>query len=117
MYAWKSHCPQLWLTSRWAYGTTTLVAFVGPDGEAEFAQSSSGVRQGDPLAPFFFSIAIRDSLSALKDHLTSLAPNSPPPNILAYLDDIVILTDDPSIINHVADLLASHHSSYRWEWG
>jgi hypothetical protein len=38
-------------------------------------------------------------------------PDSPPPIILAYLDDIVILTDNPSTIDHVDDFLASRHYS------
>jgi hypothetical protein len=41
----------------------------------------------------------------------SKTTSSPPPIILAYLDYVVVFTDDPSTINHLADFLASHHSS------
>jgi hypothetical protein len=78
--AGKKYCPQLWRTSKLAYGSSTLVAFIGADGKVELVESTSGVRQGDPLAPFFFSLAVRDTLSALKDLLTSLSPDSPPPS-------------------------------------
>jgi hypothetical protein len=72
-----------------------------------------GRRQGQPSRrpPFLFSLAIRDTLSALKPHLTTLFPAPYPPIILAYLDDIVILINNPSTIDHVADFFSSRHSS------
>jgi hypothetical protein len=61
---------------------------------------------------FLFSLATRDTLSALKAHLTTtLSLTSSPPIIFAYLDDIVILTNDPSTIDHVAEFLSSQHFS------
>jgi hypothetical protein len=73
----KKYCPQLWRPARWAYGTPTDVAFFGADGEVEFVQSSSGVCQGDPLAPFFFSLA----------HATPSPPSrtTSPPSIPTHL--------------------------------
>jgi hypothetical protein len=109
--AGKKYCPQLWRTSRWAYGSPIAVAFFGAEDAYDVINSTSGVRQGDPLAPFLFSLAIRDTLSALKDHLASLSPDYPPPIILAYLDDIVILTNDPITIDHVTNFLSSRRSS------
>jgi hypothetical protein len=109
--AGKKHCPQLWRTSNWAYGSSSSVAFIGADGEMMRVESSSGVRQGDPLAPFLFSLTIRDTLSDLKEHFASLSPDSPPPIILTYLNNIVILTNDPLTIGHVDKFLSSRRSS------
>jgi hypothetical protein len=74
--AGKKYCPQLWRAPRWAYSTPTTVAFFGTDGDVELVQSSSGVRQGDPLAHFLFSLAIRDPSPPAK---TTSPPSAPTP--------------------------------------
>ena len=63
-------------------------------------KSSSGVRQGDPLGPLFFCLAIRLWLEKLVDHL---GPNH---CILAYLDDIHIPSANVGALATVKTLMS-----------
>jgi hypothetical protein len=67
----------------WAYNSPSLLITEG----LEALASAEGVRQGDPLGPLFFSLALRPTLERLQKQL-------PKAQIVAYLDDIFIL--DPS---------------------
>ena len=60
--------------------------FAGPNGQATRIDSSQGVRQGDPLGPLLFSLAIRPFLEDLSKCIGSEH------SLFAYLDDIFILS-------------------------
>ena len=78
------YAPTLYRAARWAYSSPSLL--VTHTGET--LASAQGVRQGDPIAPLLFSLAIRPTIESLQLQL----PNS---TIVAYLDDIYILNKDP----------------------
>jgi hypothetical protein len=91
------HAPSLYRAARWAYNDETPLVVSG-DGEPVLLFSSQGVRQGDPLGPLFFSIAIRNTLDSLLSNLGSGYA------ILAYLDDVYLFAEDPGAL-----VLAARH--------
>jgi hypothetical protein len=77
------YAPTLYKATKWAYNyPSILVTHAG-----ETLASAEGVRQGDPIAPLLFSLAIRPTL----EHLLKKLPKA---TIVAYLDDIYILNRD-----------------------
>jgi len=54
--------------------------------DGSIIKSESGVRQGDPLGPFFFSIAIQSILRSIDDAKRC--------NVAAYMDDIFLYGED-----------------------
>lgn len=95
----------LYRVARWAYGTPSDLLLRGCAGRIEGLKSAQGVRQGDPLGPLLFSIAIRQLLEDLEEHL------GPQYRILAYLDDIHIMGPDNRIAERVAEFLQRRDSS------
>jgi hypothetical protein len=81
------YAPTLYKTAAWAYNSPSLL--VTPDGSV--LASAQGVRQGDPIAPLLFSLAIRPTLEALQQAL-------PDAKLIAYLDDIYILSTGRNIL-------------------
>jgi hypothetical protein len=68
-------------------------------------ESSQGVRQGDPFGPLFFSVAIRRTLDDLMRYL------GPDRLLLAYLDDIYVLSPDDQAFSEVQDFFDGRGSS------
>ncbi|KAL0206044.1 hypothetical protein P9112_001351 [Eukaryota sp. TZLM1-RC] len=65
--------------------------------------SLSGVKQGDPLGPFFFCLAIHPILKKLKEENSDL-------QVVAYMDDISCIGPE-STINRVANEAATLYQS------
>ena len=110
--ACRKHCSILYRAARWAYKQATpLVAMARRrsvderDGmPALLLTSSEGVRQGDPLAPVLFSLGMRGFLEALQDRL------GPDHLVMAYLDDVVILSKSGAETVQVAAAVAAQEA-------
>jgi hypothetical protein len=74
-------------------------------GATHSLSSVQGVRQGDPLGPLMFSLGIR---ALLDDLATTLGPQR---LILAYLDVIYILSNDPSALEDVQAFFSARQPS------
>ena len=88
--------PDLLPLFRWTYGRAAALV-VRDDATFTVINATTGVRQGDNLGPLFFSIAIRSLLESLASLL------GPRHRIVAYLDDIYILSPEPGILDIVSD--------------
>lgn len=93
------HAPALYRAGRWAYNTATPLVVSEDGGLPTVLSSSDGVRQGDPLGPLLFSVGARNTLAALAADL------GPGHALLAYLDDVYILSVEPGTLNRVDALL------------
>jgi hypothetical protein len=83
----RQYAPVLYRAGRWAYGCTSSLVLSSPEGRHTIT-SAQGVRRGDPMGPLMFSLVIR---SLLRNLASTLGPDR---LILAYLDDIYILSPD-----------------------
>jgi hypothetical protein len=89
----RRFAPSLYRAGRWAYGTPSNILLASRETGTTYSLSSAqGVRQGDPLGPLMFSLGI---WALLADLSTTLGPHR---LILAYLDDIYILSNDPNAL-------------------
>jgi hypothetical protein len=69
--------------------------------------SAQGVRQADPVGPLMLSLVIR---SLLRDLASAVGPDR---LILAYLDDIYILSPDDSALEQILAFFDERQSSIR----
>jgi hypothetical protein len=98
----KDHAPSLYRLAKWAYNDASDL-LIGD----HVLKSAQGVRQGDPLGPLLFSLAIRPLLSQLIAHL---GPNR---LVLAYLDDIYILSKDAAALTDTFGFFDSSSTSLK----
>ena len=91
----RDFAPAFYRAGRWIYGSSSKLAVTGADGAVETLESSQGVRQGDPLGPLFFSVAIRRTLDDLVRHL------GPDRLLIGYLDDLYVLSPDDGAFDDV----------------
>ena len=93
----RAHAPVMYRLAKWAYNSPADLVMTGTPGTAVPPPllSSQGVRQGDPLGPFLFSLGIRP---LLHDLAVALGPDC---TVLAYLDDIYILSNSAGTLDSV----------------
>lgn len=107
-----NHARILHKAARWAYATPSALLIAGENDSYRTILSAEGVRQGDPLGPALFSLAIRDTLVDLRADLRSQL-RDPKLEIAAYLDDIYILSKPAAVIKHVAASLANNSAGLK----
>ncbi len=83
----QQHCPQLLPYFRWTYGSATPLFLSSGDA---VGVSGTGVRQGDPLGPLLFCLAIQPVLS-------QVAEEFPQHRLVAYMDDVSVMGPAASI--------------------
>jgi hypothetical protein len=96
----KHHAPGLYRLAKWAYNESSRLVIGGGGDDITQIRSTQGVRQGDPLGPLFFSIGIRPILEKLSRRL------GPDCIVLAYLDDVYILSKTDETLDEVQDFFA-----------
>jgi hypothetical protein len=77
--AYKYNKP-MYRTLKWAYNDPSMIVMRGE--KNVYLESSQGVRQGDPLGPYGFSLAIRE----VADRIDEIGDINP----LFYLDDLTV---------------------------
>lgn len=95
------HAPDFWKLAQWTYNESAALLLY----DGTLIRSTEGVRQGDPLGPFFFSVAIRNTLDALLEGLQNKLGYGTHVALMAYLDDVYIFSDKEIAVSDVAELL------------
>jgi hypothetical protein len=103
----KQFAPGLYRLARWVYNGPSNLIFGGIQEEPQVISSSQGVRQGDPLGPLLFSVGIRPILDKLAGYLGVDCV------ILAYLDDIYILSKGPDALDLVTEFFNENDYSLK----
>ena len=83
--------PRLSKLARWLYESDLTSVVADETGQLRSVTSAQSILQGVPFGPLFFSIAIRPQ------DRSSAGGIRPRAYVLAYLDDIIILSPDSSI--------------------
>jgi hypothetical protein len=92
----------LWRMVHWAYSDDSPLWVFGKDGKLKVTLlSSNGVRQGDPLAPALFAIAVRSV------YLKALRAGQGQVKAFAILDDITLIGPPPAVLDSVRELRAA----------
>ncbi len=91
----KEACPQLLPFFQWSYGSPVDLMV---NAKQPLLRSCTGVRQGDPLGPLFFSLGIAKALRAATTTHSNFVL------YLAFLDDIVLLGDATKCLAVMEDI-------------
>lgn len=91
--------PQLLRCARWIYGNPSLL-FYRSNNDVFTIESAEGVRQGDPLSAYFFSLALRETIQ--RKQALAISHNGA---AWSYLDDIFMVADDDCLIMQELNLI------------
>jgi hypothetical protein len=105
--ALKQFAPGLYRLAKWVYNGPSDLIFGGIQEKPQVISSSQGVRQGNPLGPLLFSIGTRPILDKLAGHLGVDCV------ILAYLDNIYILSKGPDTLDSVTEFFDENDYSLK----
>jgi hypothetical protein len=76
--------PQLCRFLRWSYGGPSILLVQTGSKNPVYLHSAQGVKQGDPIGPYLFSLGYADILKTLQDSLKNQA------EVWSYLDDTYV---------------------------
>ena len=102
----RERMPQLLPVVQWAYGTPTALHVVGAPEGTEPVLSCCGVRQGDPLGPLLFALAMHGPL-------TKAAAAVPSAHFIAYLDDCNVVGPPDAVRRAFRQLCGNGQHSVR----
>jgi hypothetical protein len=91
------NCPSLFRAARWAYHEPTPLVMC-QNGSMVVLESSEGVRQGDPIGPFCWSVGARKQLEYVVEAVPGIAAS-------AYMDDVTVLGSRPGLLKEIAQAL------------
>jgi hypothetical protein len=77
----REKTPHLWRLGKFLYGEASSIFVLDANGKVVTVKSECGVKQGDPLGPLFFSLAIQPIIAELRQWTAD------PSGACAYLDD------------------------------
>ena len=97
----RKYSPMMFRATKWAYNEPSPL-YVVQGKEVTIIPSSQGARQGDPLGPYLFSLALRDDFTHIHDNIVGPSGYS-----TAYLDDIKCLIKTPETCQQVLDYVTS----------
>ena len=99
----KESAPPFFRMAKWAYNTPAPLV-VGVGDEQKVLYSAEGVRQGDPMAAFLFSLGLRPVLQALRDKIRTKDETAV---VIAYLDDIYVISKKEDLLPTIEDFFAA----------
>jgi hypothetical protein len=97
----RDNAPNLYRAMKWIYNSASPLV-MGANGDIYSIKSDEGFRQGCPAASIGFSIAIKAKLKLIP----TLATTPLSTNTAGYMDDIAVVTSDPTIMDAVKELFA-----------
>ena len=102
----QERMPQLLPVVQWAYGTPSALHVVGAAEGTEPVLSCCGVRQGDPLGPLLFALALHGPLEKAVAAVPSVM-------FIAYLDDCYIVGPPDAVRRAFRQLCGNGQHSVR----